>query len=231
MKIMLSPARRADLGGGIKAQSSLHARVLVERPFQSVSICLHAQPPEQYRPDGPIRDPPSYPNLPKHDSFRPQHSISGSHLRARRHGRLCGGADHRGQYRFPGVAGGRRSQDRRAFVQRRGHRDQVDCPGQCGGPGCGLDHLSGSCFVASGRRNRHRAQQGHLLSGQPVHRRRGRALGHPWRRYIERDRRRRGLGFRGRPRVRRSRLGRHRKQRDTDGAGVRKFRDRRICRQ
>ena len=34
MKIMLSPARRADLGGEIKVQSSLHARVLVERPFQ-----------------------------------------------------------------------------------------------------------------------------------------------------------------------------------------------------
>ena len=34
MKIMLSPARRADLGGEIKVQRSLHARVLVERPFQ-----------------------------------------------------------------------------------------------------------------------------------------------------------------------------------------------------
>ena len=34
MKIMLSPARRADLGGEIKVQSSLRARVSVERPFQ-----------------------------------------------------------------------------------------------------------------------------------------------------------------------------------------------------
>ena len=67
------------------------------------------------------------------------------------HAQVTGNLGLATDYRFRGISRGRRSQDRRAVVQCRCHREQADCPGQRGGPGCGLDHLSGSRSDASGR--------------------------------------------------------------------------------